>query len=61
MVVQVDIASLQQVEEVLVFGTQRRTMGSTSNNAVSSRSHAIFQISLVQQTGKTITLSKLSL
>ena len=38
---EIEIKSMEQIEDVLYLGNMRRTMASTGANLVSSRSHAI--------------------
>ena len=45
---EIEIKSMEQIEDVLYLGNMRRTMASTGANLVSSRSHAILQMTVTQ-------------
>lgn len=50
---QVNIDSVEDMLNALNFGSSIRQSGSTAINAISSRSHAVFSINLVQRKNKT--------
>ena len=41
-----EVESVGQVQEIIMYGNSRRTLAPTGSNSVSSRSHAIFQVSV---------------
>lgn len=51
------VVSAQEMVNCLELGNSARTVGSTAMNAASSRSHAIFTITLEQRKGKDKSVS----
>jgi len=47
--VEEEVHSMEEMENVLIRGSLNRTTGSTMMNAVSSRSHAVFSITILKQ------------
>lgn len=47
------VTSVEETMQVIDFGLESRTVGSTAANSDSSRSHAILQLSIKQPNGKT--------
>jgi kinesin family protein 18/19 len=56
-----EVSNLSQVVELIVQGNSRRTMASTGANQLSTRSHAILQVTIEQVKGPEVLSSKLSL
>lgn len=63
---EVRVSTIEDVHQLIRMGLRNRTMAATSANEISSRSHAVFQMTLFQknrarQVVDSITVSKLSL